>query len=74
MLSPPAPLNGESKELSVALARHLLDEVERARIGKEDTEARGRFRSNVREVRVNEAIVTGVWCGQLVMGDVQSMN
>jgi len=26
-----------------ALARHLLDEVERARIGKEDTEARGDF-------------------------------
>jgi hypothetical protein len=59
------PLKGESKEdvgaASVALARHLLDEVDRTRIGRED--ARGSVRSIVREVCTRDAIVRGdmVW-------------
>jgi hypothetical protein len=59
------PLNGESKEdvgaVSGALARLLLDEVERARMDRED--ARGRARSRVREVCARDAIVSGdvVW-------------
>ena len=59
------PLKGESKEdegaVSGALARHLLDEVERARIGR--GEALGRVRRRVREVCARDAIVSGdvVW-------------
>ena len=54
------PLNGESKEdvgASEALARDLLDEVERARIGRE--EAHENVRSRVREVCARDAIVSG---------------
>lgn len=55
------PLKGESKEdvgaTSGALARHLLDEVERARIGR--VEVRGRVRRRVREVCARDAIVSG---------------
>jgi hypothetical protein len=59
------PLKGESKEdegaVSEALARHLLDEVERVRIWR--GEARGRVRRSVREVCARDAIVSGdvVW-------------
>ena len=68
------PLNGESKDevgaTSGALARDLLDEVERARIGRD--EARGRVRNNVREECARDAIVSGdvVWSIELrgVMG------
>lgn len=55
-LSPPMPLNGESKELDVALSR-LVADVERARRGSEQAELRGRVRSMVRELRAREAIV-----------------
>jgi hypothetical protein len=65
------PLNGESKDdvgaTSGALARDLLDEVERARIGRE--EARGRVRSNVREVCARDAIVSGDVVWSIVLGE-----
>ena len=57
--SPPDPLKGESKDdvdaISEALARHLLDEIDKARIGK--AEGRGSVRSSVREVCPRDAIV-----------------
>lgn len=62
------PLKGESKEdvgaVLVPTSRHLLDEVERARIGR--VEVRGSVRSSVREVCARDAIVSGMWCNQLV--------
>jgi hypothetical protein len=57
-LSPPMPLNGESKELVVA--SRLVDEVESARTGRGAIEDRGRVRKSVRELRVREAIVKRV--------------
>lgn len=54
MVSPPMPLNGESKELVVA--SRFVDEVERARTGRGAIEDRGSVRRNVRELRVREAI------------------
>ena len=58
-LSPPMPLNGESKEL-VVVASRLVDEVESARTGRGAIEDRGRVRKSVRELRVREAIVKRV--------------
>jgi hypothetical protein len=54
VVSPPMPLNGESKELVVA--SRFVDEVERARTGREAIEDRGSVRRSVRELRVREAI------------------
>jgi hypothetical protein len=56
-------LKGESKELSVADGRHLLDDVDRART--ERGEERGIDRRRAREVAIREAIVRGGCCGQL---------
>ena len=54
------PLNGESKDDVLAVSgRDLLDEVERARIGRATEEVRGRERSSVREVCARDAIVGG---------------
>ena len=60
-VSPPMPLNGESKELVVA--SRLVDEVESARTGRGAIEDRGRVRKSVRELRVREAIVKRVVVG-----------
>ena len=57
-VSPPMPLNGESKELEVA--SRLVDEVESARMGRGAIEDRGSVRRSVRELRVKEAIVKRV--------------
>ena len=57
-VSPPMPLNGESKELVVA--SRLVDEVESARMGRGAIEDRGSVRRSVRELRVREAIVKRV--------------
>jgi hypothetical protein len=53
-LSPPKPRNGESNELSVALARHLAVEVESARTGRDDSEVRERVRKTAREAEVED--------------------
>ena len=53
-LSPPMPLNGESKEL--VIASRFVGEVERARTGRGAIEDRGSVRRSVRELRVREAI------------------
>jgi hypothetical protein len=66
-LSPPSPRKGESKELSVALARHLL--VDRARRGRDGI--RGTDRSRARDVAVSEAILSDVRCGQLMMAELR---
>ena len=51
------PLNGESKDDVVAVSgRDLLDEVERARIGRATDEVRGSVRSSVREVCARDAM------------------
>ena len=57
-LSPPIPLNGESKELD-AVSFFAVD-VESARRGTEQAELRGSVRSRVRELREREAIVKRV--------------
>jgi hypothetical protein len=56
-------LKGESKELSVAAGRHLLDDVDRVRT--ERGEERGSDRRRAREVAVIEAIVRDGCCDQL---------
>jgi len=62
-VSPPMPLNGESKELEVA--SRFVDEVESARRGRDAIEDRGSVRRSVRELRVSEAIVKRVVVGEL---------
>jgi hypothetical protein len=62
-LSPPMPLNGESKELDVAALSRFVDEVERARRGRGASEDLGSVRRSVRELRVREAIVKRVVVG-----------
>jgi hypothetical protein len=69
-VSPPIPLNGESKELVVA--SRFVDEVESARRGRGAIEDRGSVRRSVRELRVREAIVKRVVVEELGRGGVVS--
>lgn len=61
-MSPPMPLNGESKELDVAAPSRFVD-VESARRARGVTEDRGGVRRSVRELRIRVAIAKMVVVG-----------